>query len=198
MVSSRNGAVTCNSQTLLVSWTDLIHYKTMVKIKKETTKKESIVPIKKPLSKKSSTTTKSSIAKRSIKAKKKITKTNNPVPKGLKEYRLVIAVMTDQGLKKKQGPRLCNVRGEKLYFQSKCRAKLGVWVHDARMLPKGYSASVIGHTYKRGIDLEYKVTFEEICKQVAKMNARPPRRGKPMGAINLDILASVAATVSSF
>ena len=99
--------------------------------------------------------------------KKAIPKKEMPIPKGHKEYRLVLALKaTDGKSSKHQGPRLCSPKRAKLYFSPQARLLLGVWTHNSHLLPKTYSACVTGYTNK---NIAHAVTYSMVRNQVSSM-----------------------------
>ena len=100
-------------------------------------------------------------------AAKTIPKKEMPIPKGHKEYRLVLALKaTDGKSSKHQGPRLCSPKRAKLYFSPQARLLLGVWTHNSHLLPKTYSACVTGYTNK---NIAHAVTYSMVRSEVAAM-----------------------------
>ena len=82
-----------------------------------------------------------------IPKKKQVTKILRP--NGYKEYRLVLPLTgLDGTMVKHQGPRLCSPGHVKLYFSPHNRILLGVWTHNAHLLPPNYSACVTGYKQK--------------------------------------------------
>ena len=89
------------------------------------------------------------------------------LPKGYKEYRLVLSLTGMDGtIVKHQGPRLCSPERAKLYFPQQARTLLGVWTHNSHLLPPNYSACVTGYTNK---NIAHILTFEMVRSEVASM-----------------------------
>ena len=106
----------------------------------------------------------------SKKKKKRASKTipnkkEMPIPKGYKEYRLVLPLTGLNGtMAKHQGPRLCSPEGVKLYFPQQTRLLLSVWTHNANLLPSNYSACVTGYTNK---NVAHSLTFKIVRSKVS-------------------------------
>ena len=89
------------------------------------------------------------------------------LPKGYKEYRLVLPLTGMDGtIVKHQGPRLCSPERVKLYFPQQARTLLGVWTHNSHLLPPNYSACVTGYTNK---NIAHILTFEMVRSEVSSM-----------------------------
>ena len=89
------------------------------------------------------------------------------LPKGYKEYRLVLSLTGMDGtIVKHQGPRLCSPERAKLYFPQQARTLLGVWTHNSHLLPPNYSACVTGYTNK---NIAHILTFEMVRSEVSSM-----------------------------
>ena len=100
-----------------------------------------------------------------IPKKKQVTKILRP--NGYKEYRLVLPLTgLDGTMVKHQGPRLCSPGHVKLYFSPHNRTLLGVWTHNAHLLPPNYSACVTGFTNK---NIAHSLTFKMVRSQVSSM-----------------------------
>ena len=67
---------------------------------------------------------------------------------------------------KHQGPRLCSPGHVKLYFSPHNRTLLGVWTHNAHLLPPNYSACVTGFTNK---NIAHSLTFKMVRSKVSSM-----------------------------
>jgi hypothetical protein len=115
----------------------------------------------------------------------------------LKEYRVILYLEDEDGVrKKKQGPRICNTNGEKLYFNANDRALLNIWVHKAHLLPSSYTAVITGHTAKGDT---HQVTAPDVEAQVEKMRQRVKAQSKIKSSVTdeaASILLSAAALLT--
>ena len=98
----------------------------------------------------------------------------------LKEYRIVIKLPADSTGKVQicQGPRLSNNEGQKLYFSTRGRQVLSVWVHNAGNLPQGYIDTVVGYTKQNS---PASIKYKTVVDTMAYMRAHPsnPTQPKP-------------------
>jgi len=105
----------------------------------------------------------------------------------MKEYRLIINVPaegTGNVARKIQGPRLCNRKGQKLFFTKKSRQLLGVWVHNANFLSPNYSAQVEGFANNSGVFTRHIVTYKSVRSKMDAMLLKQQLQGGSRSSSN--------------
>ena len=105
----------------------------------------------------------------------------------LKEYRLIINVPaegTGNVARKIQGPRLCNRKGQKIFFTKKSRQLLGVWVHNANFLSANYSGEVEGFANNSGVFTRHIVTYKSVRSKMDAMLLKQQLQGGSRSSSN--------------